>query len=54
VVFEAITKPISEALAPLFGMKPEELQPKLEGIIWLIILAIGAVIAFKILRKFVF
>jgi len=53
MVFEKITEPIAKALAPLFGMNPKDLQEKLEGIIWLIVLAISAIIAFKIFRKVV-
>lgn len=48
--FDPITQPLAEMLAPLFGMETEKLKSYLDGILLLILLIIGAVVAFKILR----
>ena len=49
-MFETVTRPIAELLAPLFGVAPEELQPKIEGLIWLVIIIFAVIFGWKIYK----
>ncbi|MEM2191364.1 MAG: hypothetical protein QW540_08060 [Archaeoglobaceae archaeon] len=50
MVFEAISRPIAEALAPLFGKTVDEVQNYVEGILMLLVLIVGIFLGFKVIR----